>query len=63
MPKWLNGVCANALFNFKMVCSLGLFPAGRKNLKKPVDLRLSVIKLLGAKWLVEVNDYMKGNLI
>ena len=31
-----------------------------KTSKEPVDLRLSVMKPLGAKWLVELNDYMKG---
>ena len=31
-----------------------------KTTKEPVDLRLSVMKPLGAKWLVELNDYMNG---
>ena len=31
-----------------------------KTSKEPVDLRLSVMKPLGAKWLVELHDYMKG---
>ena len=44
----------------KMVCPSGLFPAGRKTSKEPVDLRLSVMKPLGAKWLVELHDYIKG---
>ena len=31
-----------------------------KTLKAPVDLRLSVMKPLGAKWLVDLFDYLKG---
>lgn len=31
-----------------------------KATKQPIDLRLSVMKPLGAKWLVELYDYMKG---
>ena len=31
-----------------------------KTSKEPVDLRLSVMKPLGAKWLVELHDHMKG---
>ena len=31
-----------------------------KTLKEPVDLRLSVMKPLGTKWLVELHGYMKG---
>ena len=31
-----------------------------KTSKEPVDLRLSVMKPLGAKWLIELYDYMKG---
>ncbi len=28
----------------------------------PVNLRLSIIKPLGAKWLIELYDYFKANL-
>ena len=31
-----------------------------KTLKPPIDLRLSVMKPLGAKWLVDLCDYLKG---
>ena len=27
----------------------------------PVDLRLSIVKPLGARWIVKVYDYMKSN--
>ena len=27
--------------------------------KEPIDLRLSIVKPLGAKWLVDLYDYMK----
>ena len=28
--------------------------------KEPVDLQASVVKLLGAQWMVELYDYFKG---
>ena len=28
---------------------------------KPVDLHLSIVKPLGAKWLMEMHDHFKGN--
>ena len=33
-----------------------------KTSKEPVDLKLSVMKPLGEKWLVELSDYMKALL-
>ena len=28
---------------------------------QPVDLRLSVVKPIGAQWMIELYDYLKGN--
>ena len=28
---------------------------------QPVDLRLSIVKPMGAKWMIDLYDYLKGN--
>ena len=28
---------------------------------QPVDFRLSVVKPMGAKWMIDLYDYLKGN--
>ena len=28
---------------------------------QPVDLRLSIVKPIGAQWMIELYDYLKGN--
>ena len=33
---------------------------GQKDKKQLVDLRSSIVKLLGAKWMVDLYDYLKG---
>ena len=43
-----------------MACSECLVSARRKDAKKPINLRLSIVKPLGAKWMSELFDYMKA---